>query len=62
MGSCLLESIRLSNSSPGNLCKTHRTDKRAYGQYQSYQSDILKNAFLHSLHDQNQVFRIRGSG
>jgi len=28
---------------------------RAYGQYRSYQTDLLKNAFLLSLYDQNQV-------
>jgi hypothetical protein len=28
---------------------------RAYAQYQLYGTDILKNAFLQSMYDQNQV-------
>ena len=36
--------------------KKESTDNRAYGQYQSYHTDILKNAFLLSLFDQNQVY------
>jgi len=33
----------------------YNVERRAYGQYQSYETDLLKNAFLLSLYDQNQV-------
>jgi hypothetical protein len=53
----LVELTPLNNKSEGphsHVC--NQADIRAYGQYESYHTDILKNAFLLSLYDQNQVY------
>jgi hypothetical protein len=50
------ESTPLNSSLHGmRALVDYNVDYRAYGQYQSYETDLLKNAFLLSLYDQNQV-------
>lgn len=54
---CLRESILLNSKRKGQFTVLHAcVDNRAYSQYELYDKDILKNAFLQSMYDQNQVF------
>jgi hypothetical protein len=49
----------LSNNKPRGFHPRGPAEFRAYGQYESYNTDILKNAFLQSMYDQNQARHCR---